>query len=450
MGTFEHTLIVLATVVVSFSAGYMLAELRSLRKYISDIISQKKLAMKHYSKALLTTGFALCLGTAHADPVLLSDTTGVEYFPYQLTSKDQLSSVLVVRHDYNCTERSDAVQLFTNDGKDNFTGTALATRTFHQGKSGDFNGDGALDVVLFSRCHTENAVVISTDSGYEFQLLPGVISSHGGEVVDWDSDGDLDILSVGEVFGTTTAWVMWHENQNGEFADPVKVAGEGFSPTSIAVVDFNNDGALDILAGGHGDGYALIRWTGTEWVPETTEKRTDFNGMHWLAGKDVDQDGDLDLVTVTGEIVGPWSNAMIDIYFNNNGFGEPQRITNGEYYESKHNGPYARGIELFDADSDGDLDLVVQATAKRLNWFGKGFPSVFLQEDGEFSGRLLETRSHMEYYHNGGSWHSPVPVQLARGTGVAYIVEMLPFDESRRGLSEGIYLEIEGFFEKRG
>lgn len=39
MGTFEHTLIVLATVVVSFSAGYMLAELRSLRKYISDIIS---------------------------------------------------------------------------------------------------------------------------------------------------------------------------------------------------------------------------------------------------------------------------------------------------------------------------------------------------------------------------------------------------------------------------
>ena len=33
-----HTLAIIATVVVSFSAGYLLAEIRSLRKYISDII----------------------------------------------------------------------------------------------------------------------------------------------------------------------------------------------------------------------------------------------------------------------------------------------------------------------------------------------------------------------------------------------------------------------------
>ena len=137
----------------------------------------------------------------------------------------------------------------------------------------DVNGDGKLDIVSGNFQGTfyffagegkgvfnPKCVLLADESGEELRIH----GMHSDPIlVDWDGDGDLDLLS-----GSTSGEIAWAENKStkgqagmarfGAFATLIAAPAldeSGNAPDSpgyavrIHVADINGDGKLDILAG---------------------------------------------------------------------------------------------------------------------------------------------------------------------------------------------------------
>ncbi|KAA0218355.1 hypothetical protein EDM80_01250 [bacterium] len=174
-----------------------------------------------------------------------------------------------------------AVELKGNDGKtlmilnekdaknSNFDIKNICTRPY----AADLNGDGKLDLV--SGNFEGSFYFFAGEGKGAFQSKAVELTDVGGKalkvnsghsdpfLVDWDADGDLDLLS-----GGSDGEIVWAENKaaKGEAATMPKFAafatliaaptsGEKGGPEApsysvrIHVADINGDGKLDILAG---------------------------------------------------------------------------------------------------------------------------------------------------------------------------------------------------------
>lgn len=123
---------------------------------------------------------------------------------------------------------------------------------------GDFDGDGlndlavALDdsVQLYKNLGHGQFKNVTATSGIVARNLPTGIT-----FVDYDHDGDLDLLLTGaplKAGGSPN--VLWRNNGNGTFTEQSEETGLGGSgKTSAAVLtDFNNDRAVDLVMTGDG------------------------------------------------------------------------------------------------------------------------------------------------------------------------------------------------------
>lgn len=131
----------------------------------------------------------------------------------------------------------------------------------------DFDGDGDEDMII-------NGAVVSPDlftgQAYIYRNDAGVLTDIGadrdlaqvafGDVkwVDYDLDGDLDVLLTGveNPYGDRVATVYRNED-NVRFAEEFRIAGVLFA--GLAVGDYNGDGDADIILVGQGeDGGASV------------------------------------------------------------------------------------------------------------------------------------------------------------------------------------------------
>jgi tetratricopeptide (TPR) repeat protein len=123
---------------------------------------------------------------------------------------------------------------------------------------GDYDGDGlndlavALDdrVLLFHNLGHGQFKDVTSESGLAPRNRPTGIT-----FVDYDHDGDLDLLLTGAPAAPGSASnVLWRNNGNGTFTEQTEQTGLGGSGKTAAAIltDFNNDRAVDLAVTGDG------------------------------------------------------------------------------------------------------------------------------------------------------------------------------------------------------
>lgn len=290
---------------------------------------------------------------------------------------------------------------------------------------GDIDGDGTVDALAAFVDRNEIVWYANDGAGpkHKRTITADAIGVVSIAVGDLDGDGDLDVVSSS--FGNGK--VEWYENDgHGGFSNAELVAqihdfgsdyreeidyqfeqfwDEGHLADSLALADFNGDGHLDIgIASDWEEAVYLYENDGSG---EFSFRHEIDNIGNNFVFADLDQDNDLDFVSVSGRGLGWHQN--LD---GKGTFGE--RIT----IRILHHGSYS--IAVADVDGRNGLDILAVGDPSQLllnsgdgaAWWGRsdykivrrGRPMVTdLDQDGE-----LELVSHGIIVEGGGSSRAAV------------------------------------------
>jgi hypothetical protein len=216
--------------------------------------------------------------------------------------------------------------------------------------SGDFNGDGKLDLAVdnYDYSNITNKVTILLGNGDGTFRAPTTFSTGFDQISsmvagDFDGDGKLDLaLAGGE------GVIVLLNNGNGTFQAPVQYAA-GLFPVSLVAGDFNGDGRLDLATANYGSNDVAILLNEGHGVFQPARQYPVGSASGYLVAGDFNRDGRLDLV------VDSVSQFNISVLVGNGDgtFQRPQSFSDGNSV-----GAMVAG----DFDGDGQLDLAVADT----------------------------------------------------------------------------------------
>ncbi len=245
---------------------------------------------------------------------------------------------------------------------------------------GDYNNDGNIDMFIIAGQGTPFSGLYpgNGDGTYTEVLTDITMMSFASAVFfDYDNDGNLDLIIAGSVDGTATAALteLYHNSgapdYNFELVESASFVGisaeSGDNNTRlIEVVDYNNDGWLDVFLSGNAGGdwevsgnarvVALYKNTQGTFELQTTpvdgiENFVSMNGGGIHCG-DVNNDGYADMI-VSGYVDGD-VQTVTDLYLNS-GDGT------FAYFEESRNlfTGHTQGETFFaDVNNDGWLDII--------------------------------------------------------------------------------------------
>lgn len=352
-------------------------------------------ASRHPGQLITLVLFSLtaALGLAHAQnrfPPTPSSypTGGVGYSSPQILAKADVNGdgkldLIVLNVD---SQTAQTITLLRGDGKAGFqkptTMLSLPATAFAQ-ITGDFNGDGRLDLAVLTNQGVQVFLGASDDT---FKAGPvtavcqcGLLGIAAGDV---NKDGRLDLVIGGQSSNVYTLL----GNGNGTFRKPIST-NTSASGGPIALGDFNHDGRLDAAVSdgffvfqvllGNGDGAFLAG------------ALYDMPSLNQFFAADMDGDGNLDLVAAVSSVAAPdmCSVGYIAVVAGNGDGTFGNSVSYGVGFDPLQ-------IELSDVNGDGRPDLVAgnfasSSVSVLLNAGKAGFrPAVSYTTGNQLNGYL--------------------------------------------------------------
>ena len=307
----------------------------------------------------------------------------------------------------NASNERDPVEILLNDGDNNFTWSNLInnnTGTDAARKSivGDYNLDGKPDVFMADHGHEDlessifyfahPSIMLSNEEGtYDFNILENLPLDfyHGATSGDFDNDGDLDIFC--------STKLMLINDGNGVFSQNTSLFQEETDNIyTVEFFDFNKDGFLDLICGGHSmtEGHIpsskIYYGNGIDFTSERSillpnlpewEVTVDYG----IA--DLNNDGDEEIILVrTGGYVNE-NDEMINFY---NGWRIQvlEKISDDEYTDNTSgfmndfygDSQWIVRIRIQDFDNDGRLEIFEN---DRSNYQSNN-PRIWIQNSNNF------------------------------------------------------------------
>jgi hypothetical protein len=182
-----------------------------------------------------------------------------------------------------------------------FTGTISVT-------SGDFNHDGVADIIAGAGLGGGPAIaVINSQTGEVMQSFfafdPAFTGGVNVAVYDVNNDGILDIIAAAGAGGGPEVRIF-----NGDGLTILRsfyAYAEDFTGgVSVATIDLNNDGILDIVTGAGAGGAPHVKvfdGSTNEILSQWFAYPISFTGGVFVAVGDISNDGNIELVTGAGQ-----------------------------------------------------------------------------------------------------------------------------------------------------
>jgi hypothetical protein len=276
---------------------------------------------------------------------------------------------------------------------------------------GDINKDGFLDMLVAGRLYQNTGKGdfkdISTKAG-----ISG--APQGNAFLDIDNDKDLDILFLNQ---TPSKSRIFLNDGSGVFTGSDLAIPYLQNVSGFAIADADNDNYPDI--------FITQSWsTYPNPIPNyflQNNKKNNFTQKTGLctttsprrsrgcAFVDYDSDGDLDL------FVSNYYQEPDEIYENKGGltFADVSGPKNIDKFnkDGKDYSNYGSGVDWYDFDNDGDMDLLLPQLAHPLNLaFGFQGTTIYRNNNGNFTNTWdateMKSKQGIEYEeaHSGGAW----------------------------------------------
>ena len=181
----------------------------------------------------------------------------------------------------------------------------------------DYDGDGDLDVHVSNQNGDEDAFYRNEGDGTFVDVAPALGMNHpnrGDEygsvapaVVDYDNDGDLDLF-----IATYGPDILWNNNGDGTFTDVTDPAtlGVDYHSTTAAWGDVDHNGLPDLIVTSYLSGIAAVEdhlfmnMGGGSFANALPANLLEHGPSHGVAWADYDRDGDLDLSIANNDETG--------------------------------------------------------------------------------------------------------------------------------------------------
>ncbi len=281
--------------------------------------------------------------------------------------------------------------LYKNNGDGTFTDVAAAagvqwtspTETDAFGAAfGDYDLDGDLDLAVagWNGTFSQGNVLFQNNGDETFTnvtataILADMTTARGFAPRFTDTNGDRypELLWVSDFY--TSLFLI--NNGDGTFSDGTAAAGVGLDSNGMGTTtgDFNNDGLIDWYVSsrididtGSGSGNMLyINQNGTVFSETSVAAGVNDGGWGWGAvAADLDNDGDLDITSTNGFAMPNFQTDQTRLWSNNN---DGTFALVSDQVGCLHTGQ-GRGLINFDADNDGDQDLLILSNSEPMTYY---------------------------------------------------------------------------------